>query len=170
MLSDGDFLCGLFFEGSRDSKNFRTEPEKIKKDALPVFEETRRRLNLYFSGRPPKDLPPYHIAGLTPFRRQVTECMLRIPFGQTVSCGDIAREMAMQKGAAHMSVQAVGGAVGFNPICILIPCHRVIGANGAMTGYGGGLSNKICLLEFEKSVLTQAREYEVTPASYFSVV
>ena len=79
------------------------------------------------------------------------ECMLEIPWGETVTYGEIAAHLAKQRGLARMSAQAVGGAVGWNPICLIIPCHRVVGADGSLTGYGGGLENKKALLELEKS-------------------
>ena len=79
----------------------------------------------------------------------VSEVMESIPFGQTVTYGDIAKRIATKLGKVRMSAQAVGGAVGWNPICIIIPCHRVIGAGGKLIGYGGGLKNKIALLKHE---------------------
>lgn len=80
--------------------------------------------------------------------------MLKIPYGKTVTYGDIAAEIAKERGLARLSAQAVGGAVGFNPICIIVPCHRVVGANGSLTGYGGGIRNKAALLELEDCDMT----------------
>ena len=142
MESDGEKLTGLHFVDS-------TEGDYAEHD-LPVFRETRRWLDCYFSGRKPDFTPPYRIDGLTPFRKDVTDAMLAIPFGQTTTYGSIAAGIARKRSLAKMSAQAVGGAVGWNPICIIIPCHRVIGANGALVGYGGGLTNKVALLDHER--------------------
>ena len=87
--------------------------------------------------------------GLTPFRREVADAMLAIPFGETATYGDIAAALAKKHGIAKMSAQAVGGAVGWNPICIIVPCHRVVGAGQGLVGYGGGIRNKAGLLSLE---------------------
>ncbi len=144
--SDGEVLIGLWFDGAWDG----VEPRETSCD-LPVFRETRRWLDIYFSGRDPGFTPPYRLLGATPFREAVSREMLKIPFGATVTYGDIAATIAKRRGVSKMSAQAVGQAVGWNPICLVIPCHRVIGAGGAITGYGGGLHNKAALLELEKS-------------------
>ena len=150
MMSDGDVLTGLHFVDSRKvSKVFRD----CEKSELPVFRETRRWLDEYFGGREPGFTPPYRIDGLTPFRKDVIGAMLEIPFGEMVTYGDIAAAIAKKRGMKRMSAQAVGGAVGWNPICIIIPCHRVIGANGALVGYGGGINNKAALLEHENRIV-----------------
>ena len=141
MTSDGEALTGLCFVGSRDVDGTVRD--------LPVFRQTRRWLDIYFSGRQPDFTPTYAIRDLTSFRRDVVEEMLKIPFGMTATYGDIARTIAKRHGFARMSAQAVGGAVGWNPICLIIPCHRVIGADGNLTGYGGGMANKIALLALE---------------------
>lgn len=146
MESDGGVLTGLWFEGSCDPA---TRCGDGGERDLPVFRETRRWLDVYFSGCQPDFAPPYRIDGLTPFRRAVTDAMLAIPFGETATYGGIAAAIARQRGISRMSAQAVGGAVGWNPICIVVPCHRVVGTNGALTGYGGGLRNKIALLRLE---------------------
>ena len=147
MSSDGEVLTGLWFKGSRDegegSDGFESD--------IPVFRETCRWLDIYFSGRDPGFTPPYRLFGATPFREAVSREMLKIPFGATVTYGDIAATIAKRRGMARMSAQAVGQAVGWNPICLVIPCHRVVGAGGAITGYGGGLHNKAALLELEGS-------------------
>lgn len=146
MNSDGDVLTGLWFVGSRDqSKHW---PDGVEGD-FPVFRETRRWLDIYFSGRQPDFVPPYRIDGLTPFRKDVVDAMLAIPFGATATYGGIAAAIAEKRGLAKMSAQAVGGAVGWNPLCILVPCHRVVGADRSLTGYGGGIRNKIALLRLE---------------------
>ena len=147
MRSDGQVLTGLWFEGSRDE---RKHSLKCEERMLPVFEETVRWLDLYFSGRQPDFTPDYRIENLTEFRWDVMECMTEIPWGETTTYGCIAEKMAKKRGLTRMSAQAVGGAVGWNPICLIIPCHRVVGTDGSLTGYGGGLENKKALLELEK--------------------
>ena len=113
---------------------------------LAVFDQTRRWLDLYFSGREPGFTPALNPAG-SAFRRAVWEILLKIPYGKTTTYGQIAREIAAARGLAKMSAQAVGGAVGHNEISIIIPCHRVIGAHGNLTGYAGGIDRKIKLLQ-----------------------
>jgi methylated-DNA-[protein]-cysteine S-methyltransferase len=114
---------------------------------LLVFDETRRWLDLYFTGEKPDFTPQLAPKG-TPFQQRVWEILLTIPYGKTVSYGDVARQIS-----PTMSAQAIGGAVGRNPIGIIIPCHRVIGADGSLTGYGGGLERKRWLLELENKEL-----------------
>ena len=106
---------------------------------LVVFDQTKRWLDLYFSGREPGFTPALNPVG-SAFRRAVWEILLKIPYGKTTTYGQIAREIAAARGLAKMSVQAVGGAVGHNEISIIIPCHRVIGTHGSLTGYAGGAS------------------------------
>jgi len=110
-----------------------------------------RWLDLYFSGARPSaaDLPPFSLAGLSPFTRAVCGKLLLIPFGETVTYGELARELAAESPSGRMSAQAIGQAVHRNPLCIMIPCHRVLGAGGKLTGYGGGIENKKALLEWE---------------------
>ena len=151
MSSDGEVLTGLWFEGSRGQSKHRLDCEERD---LPVSRETRRWLDIYFSGRQPDFTPRYRMDNLTPFRREVVDAMLEIPFGATTTYGDIAAALAKKHGIAKMSAQAVGGAVGWNPICIIVPCHRVIGANRSLTGYGGGIANKVRLLSLEGTILT----------------
>ncbi len=146
MNSDGEVLTGLWFEGSRGQSKHRLDCEERD---LPVFRETRRWLDIYFSGRQPDFTPRYRMDGLTPFRREVVDAMLAIPFGKTATYGDIADALAKKHGIAKMSAQAVGGAVGWNPICIIVPCHRVVGAGQSLVGYGGGIRNKAGLLSLE---------------------
>ena len=146
MNSDGEFLTALCFENSRDG---RKTAENCKKKILPVFEETAAWLDVYFEGKEPDFMPKYKLHGLTPFREQVSEIMKKIPYGETITYNDIARQIAKSRNIAKMSAHAVGGAVGWNPICIIIPCHRVVGAAGSLTGYGGGIKNKIYLLKTE---------------------
>ena len=128
------------------------QKELFEEKNLPVFNDVRRWLDIYFSGKEPDFTPDYRIDGMTPFRRDVFEILLKIPFGKTVTYGEIAAEIAKKRNIAKMSAQAVGGAVGWNPVCIIVPCHRVIGADGSLTGYGGGITNKIALLKLEKAI------------------
>ena len=146
MMSGGEYLSALLFEGSEDTEKYAGECEE---KLLPVFEETVKWLDIYFGGKDPGFLPKMEFAGLSDMRAEVIERMLRIPFGETVTYGHIASEIAAKRGIPKMSAQAVGGAVGNNPICIIVPCHRVLGANGKLTGYGGGLENKKALLMLE---------------------
>ena len=113
---------------------------------LAVFDQTKRWLDLYFSRREPGFTPALNPAG-SAFRRAVWEILLKIPYGKTTTYGQIAREIAAARGLAKMSAQAVGGAVGHNEISIIIPCYRVIGAHGNLTGYAGGIDRKIKLLQ-----------------------
>ena len=113
---------------------------------LAVFDQTRRWLDLYFSGREPGFTPALNPVG-SAFRRAVWEILLKIPYGKTTTYGQIAREIAAARGLAKMSAQAVGGAVGHNEISIIIPCHRVVGTHGSLTGYAGGIDRKIKLLQ-----------------------
>lgn len=139
-------LTGLWFDGSRDEGNPSSAHGMKQSETCSLI---RRWLDSYFAGAAPDWLPPMRLDGATPFRRMVSEEMQRLPFGTVVTYGDIAKRIAAKLGKVRMSAQAVGGAVGWNPICILIPCHRVIGAGGKLTGYGGGLKNKIALLKHE---------------------
>lgn len=115
---------------------------------LAVFDQTKRWLDLYFSRREPGFTPALNPAG-SAFRRAVWEILLKIPYGKTTTYGQIAREIAAARGLAKMSAQAVGGAVGHNEISIIIPCHRVVGTHGSLTGYAGGIDRKIKLLQLE---------------------
>ena len=148
MNSDGKYLTGLWFEGSKDMPKHEINCEEKK---LPIFEQTAKWLDIYFSGKEPDFIPEYIINNLTPFRKEVLDIINTIPFGETLTYNDIAKTIAQKRGIKKMSAQAVGGAVGFNPICIIIPCHRVVGTNGSLTGYGGGIKNKIGLLTLEKN-------------------
>ncbi len=137
LLSDGHALTGLDF-----AKNQETATEE---DA-PIFAETRRWLDLYFSGKKPSFIPPLKPQG-TPFQQKVWHELLKIPFGETTTYGEIARRVNCG------SAQAIGQAVHRNPISIIIPCHRVIGADGSLTGYASGLDLKQRLLQLEKASL-----------------
>ena len=152
MQSDGEFLTGLWFEKSKDSSKHM---EKSEEKELPIFDLTEKWLDIYFGGDIPNFTPKYKIKNITPFRKQVIDIMNKIPYGETIAYNDIAKEIAKNNGIKRMSAQAVGGAVGWNPICIIIPCHRVVGTNGSLTGYGGGMENKIKLLEIEKNDMSK---------------
>lgn len=147
MISDGKKLTGLIFAGS---ENARMPSLTQNETSLPIFDNTREWLDEYFGGRIPSFTPEFDISSLTPFQQRVAALTLEIPYGKTATYGEIADIIAAERGITKMSSRAVGGAVGKNPICIIIPCHRVLGANGAITGYGGGISNKIALLNIEK--------------------
>lgn len=145
--SNGSEILGLWFDGQKYFGD--TLPKEYEEKDLPIFEEAKRWLNIYFSGEAPDFTPPLKI-DTTPFRKAVWEIMLTIPFGQTMTYGGIADRIAKQKGIAKMSAQAVGGAVGHNAISLIIPCHRVVGSNGSLTGYAGGIEKKVQLLTMEK--------------------
>lgn len=148
LASDGELLTGLWIQGQ---KYFAAtaDGEMPENTALPVFNKTKKWLELYFEGkRPAISLLPLAPAG-NAFRQEVWKILCEIPYGQVTTYGQIARQMARRLGRAHMSAQAVGGAVGHNPISIIIPCHRVVGANGSLTGYAGGLDVKRKLLLYE---------------------
>ena len=146
MRRDGTNLTGLWFSDSKDAMKHIGEYEE--KD-LPIFDETIKWLDIYFSGKEPDFTPKLKLENLTPFRKMVIDIMCKIPMGKVITYNDIAKEIAQTKGIKRMSAQAVGGAVGWNPVCIIIPCHRVVGSNKSLTGYGGGIQNKVKLLELE---------------------
>lgn len=146
LFSDGQALTGLWFDGEKYFGEGLSQ-EREEKD-MPAFAEAVRWLDIYFGGEEPGFLPPLAMK-MTPFRREVCEIMLTIPYGETVTYGQIAGMIARRRGLEKMSAQAVGGAVGHNPISIIIPCHRVVGTNGSLTGYAGGIDRKIRLLELE---------------------
>ena len=147
LASDGKSLSGLWFDGQ---KYFGSTLDKAPvQKMLPVFDRTKEWLDIYFSGKAPDFTPPLSL-NTTPFRKAVWEILLAIPFGQTITYGEIANRMAERLGRRHMSAQAVGGAVGHNPISLIIPCHRVVGSDGNLTGYAGGIEKKRKLLEMEK--------------------
>ena len=147
MASDGEVLTGLWFD---DQTYFGStiEGEGVEKD-LPVFEAAVRWLTLYFSWRDPGFKVPVRLEG-TPFRRAVWEVLREIPYGQTCTYGEIASELAKRLGRERVPARAIGQAVGHNPISLIIPCHRVVGAGGALTGYAGGLERKRALLRLER--------------------
>lgn len=146
MASDGQSLTGLWFDGQ---KYFADNlPEEHIKRQLPVFMQAAEWLDVYFSGKAPNFTPPLSMEGISPFRKRVWEIMLEIPFGQVSTYGQIAKQIAAETGR-NVSAQAVGGAVGHNSISLIIPCHRVVGTNGSITGYAGGVDKKLALLKME---------------------
>ena len=160
MSTDSEVLTGIWFAGSRDeNKHPLGFVETRRAPSLPpVIHDTSRWLDLYFTGRQPDFTPAYRMEGLTPFRKAVLDIVCEIPFGRTVTYGQIAKRIVetfpeTSPKPRKMSAQAVGGAVGWNPICLIVPCHRVMGANGKLTGYGGGLHNKIALLKLEGNLV-----------------
>lgn len=151
LAADEKGLTGLWFEGARYFAD--KLPAEHAQQETPLLAETRRWLDLYFTGRKPDFMPPLHPIG-SAFRQSVWEILLQIPYGKTMTYGEIARELAEGRGISRMSAQAVGGAVGHNEISILIPCHRVVGTNGNLTGYAGGIDKKVKLLELEHADMT----------------
>jgi len=147
LASDGEKLVGLWFDGQ---KYFADTLGNVyeERPGLDIFETTRRWLDIYFSGHAPNFTPPLQMR-TTDFRKRVGEIMLTIPFGKTMTYGDIARIIARERGLTSMSAQAVGGAVGHNSISLIIPCHRVVGTGGSLTGYAGGIDKKVQLLKME---------------------
>ena len=144
--SDGTAITGLWFDGQKYFAS--TLGADYKEKDLPVFTEAKRWLDIYFSGREPDFTPPLSLNG-SAFRMTVWQILQSIPYGQTITYDDIAKQLAAQQGKAKMSAQAVGGAVGHNPISIIVPCHRVVGTGGSLTGYAGGIDKKVQLLELE---------------------
>lgn len=163
MSTDGEVLTGLWFAGSRDENKHplvvETFPETSHTTPIPpIIDDTCLWLDIYFTGRQPDFTPAYRMESLTPFRKTVLDIVREIPFGKTMTYGEIAKRIVetfpeTSPKPRKMSAQAVGGAVGWNPICLIVPCHRVMGANGNITGYGGGVHNKIALLKLEGNLL-----------------
>lgn len=139
-------LTGLWFDGQKYYAD-NLDPEHEERN-LPVFEQVSKWLDIYFLGQKPDFMPPVHFIGSS-FRISVWRLLQQIPYGQTTTYGELAEKIAKEKGLSHMSAQAVGGAVGHNAISIIVPCHRVVGFGGNLTGYAGGLDKKKCLLFLE---------------------
>ncbi len=147
MASDAVGLTGLWFVGQ---KYFGLYLEKNHEEKeTPILKDTKRWLDIYFSGKEPDFKLPLHFIG-TDFQKEVWDILYSIPYGKTMTYGSIANILAKRKGLKRMSAQAVGGAVSRNEISIIVPCHRVIGSNGSLTGYAGGIDKKIELLKLEK--------------------
>ncbi|MBP5169631.1 MAG: methylated-DNA--[protein]-cysteine S-methyltransferase [Oscillospiraceae bacterium] len=147
MASDGYALTGLWFDGQKYYGLTLSGAQNEKN--LPVFRQTENWLNLYFEGMQPDFIPELALQGSS-FRQIVWGLLLAIPYGQTVTYGELASAAAEKLGYNSMSAQAVGGAVGHNPVSVIVPCHRVIGADGSLTGYAGGIERKKALLEIEQ--------------------
>ncbi len=146
--SNGNELIGLWFD---DSKYFgNTLANLYQKKSLPIFDQTKQWLDCYFSGKEPDFTPALKLIG-SPFQISVWQILLQIPYGQMMTYGEIAKILAHERGIKSLSAQAVGGAVGRNPISLIIPCHRIIGSNGNLTGYAAGLDKKAYLLNLEQS-------------------
>jgi len=146
--SDGTRLTKLLFTDSFDFFKIKADIN-AEDDDIAILNEATRWLDLYFKGINPCFLPLISFSALSAFQVMVTKILLNIPYGKTLTYNDIAKEIAKRRGIKKMSAQAVGGAVGNNPICIIIPCHRVIGQNGNLVGYGGKIFRKVELLRLE---------------------
>lgn len=148
LAADDAGLTGLWFEGQKYFA--RTLTETCVQRKTSVLQSASHWLEIYFGGAQPEFTPPLHPAG-TAFQRAVWELLLQIPYGQTATYGGLAQRLAQQHGRTRISAQAIGGAVAHNAVSIIIPCHRVVGANGSLTGYAGGIDRKIRLLELERA-------------------
>ena len=146
LISDGEYLTDLHFINSdNDLKKY----ENIKVKELDIFNQTCKWLDIYFSGKNPDFVPRYKLYNVTPFVNEIIKILVTIPYGETMTYGEIAKIIADNRKIKKMSSQGVGQGVGNNPICIIIPCHRVLGKNNKITGYSGGLNNKKFLLDLE---------------------
>lgn len=147
LAADEAGLTGLWFEGQ---KYFALHLDKENEEKeLPVLKRAKKWLDIYFSGKEPDFKLPLHFTGTT-FQKEVWEILCQIPYGQTVTYGAVAKQLAEKRGLTRMSAQAVGGAVAHNEISVIVPCHRVVGETGNLTGYAGGIDKKIALLKLEK--------------------
>lgn len=151
LAADETGLTGLWFDGQKFFA--RDLPAERVEQNTPALSEVKRWLDIYFTGKEPDFMPPLHPIG-SAFRRSVWDILLRIPYGQTTTYGEIARQLAEKQGRPRIAAQAVGGAVGHNKISIIIPCHRVVGTNGSLTGYASGIDKKVKLLEWEHTDMT----------------
>ena len=138
----------IIVEDSNSGYDFFSSVSEDLSKETPILTDAKKWLDIYFSGEEPKFTPSLHPTG-SAFRQAVWQILLQIPYGQTITYGEIARQMSEMQNTPHMSAQAVGGAVGHNEISIIIPCHRVVGTNGSLTGYAGGIDKKIALLNLE---------------------
>jgi len=160
LASDGDNIIGLWLKGQKYFGG-SIGNEMTAKDDLPVFIAAKNWLDRYFNGANP-DISELSLSPVgSDFQRMVWAMLCEIPYGKTISYGDIAKKIAEKTNKPSMSAQAVGGAVGHNPISIIIPCHRVVGANGSLTGYAGGIDKKIELLQHEGANMSRLH----TPAT-----
>lgn len=148
LAADDIGLIGLWFEGQKYFGRCLDKTQEEKE--IPLFATAKRWLDVYFSGQQPQFTVPLHFIG-TAFQKEVWALLCAIPYGQTTTYGALAKRLAEQRGLPHMSAQAVGGAVGHNEISVIVPCHRVVGADGSLTGYAGGIDKKVELLRLEKA-------------------
>ena len=146
LVGDDMGLCEIWF--NRENKSIDIIKAKYEEKETPVLKQGKEWLDIYFSGKAPDFMPKLHLKG-TEFRLAVWELLLQIPYGKTTTYGEIAAKIAAQRGIDRMSAQAVGGAVGHNPVPVIVPCHRVVGADNSLTGFGGGMDIKCRLLELE---------------------
>lgn len=142
ILSDGESITQVLFA------NQACSDEMIQTGNVPILQQAEAWLDCYFSGEKPQSSLKLKPEG-TPFQQKVWQLLSEIPYGHVVTYGELATKIAKQLGKSHMSAQAVGGAVGRNPISIIVPCHRVVGKDGSLTGFGGTIDNKIKLLQLE---------------------
>lgn len=154
IASDEASVTGIWFENSRFFS--KALSGKYINQATAAAEQAVHWLDIYFNNKIPDFTPPLQLNG-TDFRLTVWKILLDIPYGETVSYGDIAKTVAEKQGIAKMSAQAVGNAIGHNPISIIVPCHRVVGSNGSLTGYSGGIERKKALLDIESNVIHQIK-------------
>jgi methylated-DNA-[protein]-cysteine S-methyltransferase len=148
LACDGDNLAGLWIEGQKYHGD-TISAAMTRADDMPVLNAAKKWIDRYFDGKKPdiSELPLAPVGG--EFRQAVWSILCEIPYGEVITYGEIAKKMAAKMNRESMSSQAVGGAVGHNPISIIIPCHRVVGSNGSLTGYAGGIGAKVKLLELE---------------------
>lgn len=146
LAADDIGLTGLWFVGQKYFALY-LDQEHVEKET-PILKDTKKWLDIYFQGQEPDFQLPLHFIG-TDFQKEVWEILYAIPYGKTMTYGEIAGIIAKQKGLKRMSAQAVGGAVGHNEISIIVPCHRVVGSHGSLTGYAGGIDKKVALLKLE---------------------
>ena len=152
LAADEVGLTGLWFDGAKYFADGL--PAEHTERETPALSEARRWLDLYFSGREPDFTPKLHLIG-SDFRQAVWALLLQIPYGQTTTYGALAKQLAEKNGGKRVSAQAVGGAVGHNKSSIIIPCHRVVGTGGSLTGYAGGIDRKVRLLALEQADMTR---------------
>ena len=152
LAADDCGLTGLWFEGKKYLARLLDHDHEERNS--PEFETTNRGLDVYYSDREPEFDVPLHFTG-TAFQNDVWQILCTIPYGQTMTYGQIARRLAAQRAVPSISAQAVGGAVGHNVISIIVPCHRVVGANGSLTGYAGGIDRKMKLLALEHADMSR---------------
>lgn len=151
IAADEEGIIGIWFCGQKYDQ--RSVDPHVQKRETAMIDEAKRYLDLYFTGKEPPFTPPLHLLG-TPFQILVWRLLREIPYGSTCTYREIAQKVAREMQHNSMSAQAIGGAVGHNPISIIIPCHRVIGSDGSLTGYAGGIARKQYLLTLEGALRT----------------